>query len=116
MPKKYSLLFVNAGKEFSMPTWSVGKHEELLEEMIEFDEQLKLKIITQRDYTRKYHTLLILKSLHEIDPKVTEKDLNALHPDDFLELCLTVYNEGKKGIEVNNNVDFQKGEKKSPIP
>ena len=94
-----------------MPEWTLKKHEELLEEMIPLDEQLKLKVIKQNDYDKKYRLNMMLLSLKQIDQKVTEKDLMELHPDDFIDLWVAVYNSGKKGIEVNDNLDFQNGEK-----
>ena len=94
-----------------MPEWTLKKHEELLEEMIPLDEQLKLKVIKQNDYDKKYRLNMMLLSLKQIDQKVTEKDLMELHPDDFIDLWVAVYNSGKKGIEVNDNLDFQNGKK-----
>lgn len=93
-----------------MPEWTVKKHEELLEEMIPLDDKLKLKVIEQKDYDKQYRLNMILLSLRQIDLKVTENDLQALHPDDFIDLWVAVYNSGKKGIEVNDNLDFQIGE------
>jgi len=111
MSKTYSLKFLNGGSPFVMPEWTLKKHEELLEEMIPLDEQLKLKVIKQNDYDKKYRLNMMLLSLKQIDQKVTEKDLMELHPDDFIDLWVAVYNSGKKGIEVNDNLDFQNGKK-----
>jgi hypothetical protein len=109
MSKKYSIVCINEGKPFDMPKWSVDKHEKLLECMIALEEKLKLKIIEQKDYDKQYRLKMILLSIHEIDPNVTEKDLQELHPDDFIDLWMAVYNSGKRGVVVNEQ-DFPKGE------
>ena len=106
--KQYKLEFINAGSPFFMPQWSVKKHEELLESMIPLDEKLKLKLIEQKDYDKQYRLRMILLSLHDIDSKVTELNLQSMHPDDFIDLWLAVYNAGKTGIVVNDQ-DFPKG-------
>jgi len=97
-----------------MPNWSVGKHELLLEQMLPIDEQLREKSITQKDYDKKYRLNMILLSLHDIDEKVSEKDLLELHPDDFIDLFMAVYTAGKRGIEIKLTPDFQQGENKAP--
>jgi len=112
MSKTYNLEFVNKGKPFEMPMWTVKKHEELLELMIPLDEQLRLNVIKKEEYDRIYRLKMILLSLNEIDITVNEKNLQNMHPDDFIDLWVAVYNSGKHGIEVNDNLDFQKGEKK----
>lgn len=113
MSKTYGLSFCNEGKSFAMPEWSVRKHEALLEEMMPLDEKLKLNVIKKEEYEKQYRLRMILLSLHDIDSKVTDVDLKNMHPDDFIDLWIAVYNSGKKGIEVNNQ-DFPKGEKTPP--
>jgi hypothetical protein len=110
MSQTYSLKFVLEGKTFVMPEWTVRKHEKLLEEMIPYDEQLSAEKITQKEYDRQYRLRMILLSMREIDPKVEEKNLLELHPDDFIELWIACYNSGKRGIKKDNQ-DFQNGEK-----
>ncbi len=109
MNEIYKLKFVNNGKEFVMPDWTVEKHELLLEQMIEYDEKVKLKVMTQKEYDKKYRVTMVLISLHEIDKNVTEKDLAKLHPDNFVDLWLSVYNSGKVEIRVKES-DFHEGE------
>ena len=106
MNEKYKLKFVNNGEPFIMPVWSVEKHEKLLEEMIQYDEKVKLKLMSDKDYDRKYRLTMILISLKEVDSKVKESDLFTLHPDDFIDLWMSVYNSGKTGIRVKDE-DFQ---------
>jgi len=109
MSKKYSVKFVNGGKPFDMPEWTVAKHEDFLNEMLPYEEKVKLNILKKDDFDKIFRAKMVLKTLTEIDSKVTEKDLMSLHPDDFISLWMAVYNSGKKGIEVNTQ-DFQKGE------
>jgi hypothetical protein len=106
--KQYKLSFVIEGKPFVIPTWTVAAHEALLESMIPLDEKLKLKLIEQKDYDKQYRLRMILLSINKVDPKVTERDLLEMHPDDFIDLWVAVYNSGKTGIVVNDQ-DFQKG-------
>ncbi|RPI86130.1 MAG: hypothetical protein EHM34_00100 [Nitrosopumilales archaeon] len=114
MVELYSVKCVLEGKTFEMPEWTVKKHETLLEEMIPYDEKLKSMKITQKDYDRAYRVKMILMSINEVDPKVTESDLSTLHPDDFIELWIAVYNSGKRGVVRKKPSDFQNGEK-TPI-
>lgn len=97
-----------------MPDWTVGKHEKLLEMMMPFDEKLRLNVLKKSDYDKIYRENMILLSLHAIDKNVNETHLKSMHPDDFVDLWSAVYNSGKRGIVVNNNLDFQSGEKNSP--
>lgn len=116
MLDKYVLNFVNGGKPFDMPKWTVAKHERLLQEMIPLQEKLDKNEIKKDIYDKAYRTLMIMLSLREIDSNVKESDLESLHPDDFIELWAAVYNSGRLGILEKK--DFQKGEnppiKKSP--
>jgi len=109
MNERYKLKFVNKGKEFVMPDWTVEKHETLLEEMIQYDEKLKLGEISQADYDKKYRTTMIMLSLIEIDKNLKISDLQKMHPDDFIELWVAVYRSGRTGIKVKDK-DFQEGE------
>lgn len=108
---EYNIVFVNAGKSFSMPEWTVRKHEKLMESMIPYDEKVRDTKMTQTDYDKLYRIKMILLSLCEVDPKVTDKDLQTMHPDDFIDLWIAVYNSGKKGIVKKDSPDFQVGEK-----
>jgi len=108
MLDEFSLDFVNKGKPFKMPKWTVAKHEELLEKMIEYDKKLESGEIKQKDYDKIYRATMMLLSLKEIDDTVTMEHLDSMHPDDFIELWTAIYLSGKKGIRANS--DFQKGE------
>ena len=114
MSKRYKLKFVNGGSPFEMPEWTVNKQEQLLELMIPLDEKLQHKLIKKDEHDRQFRLNMILLSLHDVDKNVKESDLTSLHPDDFIDLWVAVYNTGKHGIEANDNLDFPEGEKKNP--
>ena len=106
---KYILDFVNKGKEFNMPDWTVEKHESMLKKMEKHEDLLDNNPL---EYERISRKMIILETLQGLDEAVEESDLDHLHPDDFLELFQAVYFCGKKGIIA----DFQKGKKKSKKP
>jgi len=108
MDELYSVKCVNNGKPFKMPVWTVEKHEELLEKMVEYDQKKETGVISEKEYDRKYRMTMMMISLSEIDKNLKEKDLEQLHPDDFIELWMAVYYSGKTGIRVKS--DFQQGE------
>lgn len=105
---EYRLKFVNKNKPFVLSNWTVVKHKDVLRETKEWEDKIK----DEKKLDEKYQYILILRGLHEIDPNVTEDDLNNLHPNDLLELFAAVYGEGRKGIV--DKPDFQKG-KKTPM-
>lgn len=100
----YSLDFINEGENFSLPNWTVEKHENTLEELITENADA-----TDKERDRLYRYYVILQSLREIDDRVTISDIKKMHVDDLIALFEAVYNEGKKGIIATN---FRKG--KSP--
>jgi len=101
---KYKLDFVNKGKPFVLSAWTVAKHKDVLREIKEWEDKLDEKKLDE-----KYRNILILRGLNEVDPNVTEKDLEELHPDDLVALFAAVYYQGKQGILAK--VNFPKGRK-----
>lgn len=105
-----TLNFVNNGKPFKVPNWTVKKHSELAAELANLEEPiLANKNLTDEDKKKerakldaKYQYLLILKSLKEIDESVTQEDLESLHPTDLVSLFNAVYYAGSKGIYAAN--------------
>jgi hypothetical protein len=104
--KEYSLEFVNKGKPFKMPSWTVKKHNEVLVELAKLEEPIlndtkltdeeKKKKRAEIDQQNQF--ILILKSLREVDESVTKEDLESLHPNDLIALFNAVYLAGSKGI------------------
>lgn len=103
---KYTLSFVNNGKEFELSDWTLKKHKEVLREVTKYENEK----LTEKELDEKYRHILILKGLHEVDPNVTEEDLLSMHPDDLIALFTAVYYQGRKGIVVQ---DFQKKSRKN---
>lgn len=101
---KYTLSFVNDGKPFILPAWTVEKHKAVLKELKKYEKNLDEKQLDE-----KYRNILILTGLHEIDTSVTEDDFESLHPDDLIALFAAVYYQGKKGIVVRE--DFRETKK-----
>lgn len=102
---KYTLECVNKGKPFVLSSWTVSKHKDVLREVKQWEDKIK----DEKKLDEKYRHILILRGLNEIDPNVTEADLDNLHPDDLIALFAAVYYAGKQGII--DKSDFQKGEK-----
>jgi len=101
----YSLPFVNKGKDFTLSNWTVAKHKDVLREVKELEDKIK----DEKKLDEKYRHILILRGLNEVDPNVTEDDLDTLHPDDLIAIFAAVYYQGKSGII--SKKDFRKGQK-----
>lgn len=100
--KKYSLPFVNDGKPFDLPKWTIKKHKEVLNYCKQFEK------LPQEEQDEKYQIKLILTGLKEIDSSISEDDLEELHPDERIQLFMAVYNAGKKGIFSQDFLESQK--------
>jgi len=107
---KYTLPFVNKGKDFYLSKWTVRKHEEVLKETAKYEKDL-----SEKELDKKYRNLLILKGLHEVDPSVTEDNLLDLHPDEQVALFAAVYLQGKRGILAEDKANFQKKKNQKQI-
>jgi hypothetical protein len=110
---KYKIKQILNGKPFEIPAWTVEKHEKHMEEMIPYEDKLEEKTITQKEYDRTYRFKMILISLKEVDPTLTENKLRQIHPDNLVDLWIACYNSGKEDIVVNES-DFREGEQ-SPL-
>lgn len=91
--KKYSLKFVNEGKAFVMPKWTVGKHKAALSHMME-----ECKDMTEDERTEQFNFYVIYQTLKQIDSDVELEDIKAMHPEDLILLFNDVYNAGREGI------------------
>ena len=108
---KYSLPFVNKGKEFTLGNWTFAKQEEILKAVAEMEDAYKGK---DKELDIKYRHMIILKGLHEVDNAVTEDDLKSMHPDDKIALFAAVYLQGKRGIIAPEKKDFRKAKSQKP--
>ncbi len=90
---KITLPFVNDGKPFELPVWTVERHEKALNLCLNSVKDLDAK---QQD--KEFRFYVILTCLQEFDSSVTIKDVKTMHVDDMLELFEAIYYSGKRGI------------------
>lgn len=83
----------NKGKPFTLPVWTVDKHEDALDECLENTQDMKPE---EKDKELRYY--IILRSLREIDDSITYDLLKIMHPEDLFDLFEAVYSAGKRGI------------------
>jgi hypothetical protein len=95
---KYTLPFVNKGKEFVIPNWTVEKHETAIANTVEFTKENKELSDIQKENELKYY--IIYETLIEIDKTVTVDQIREFfgHPDNLVEFFTAVYSAGKKEI------------------
>jgi len=99
--KKYSLKFVNDGKPFVMPKWTVGKHKAALAQLNE-----ECKNMSDEERNDEFNFYVIYQTLKQVDSDVSIDAIKELHPEDLILLFNEVYNAGKEGIY------FQEGQEK----
>jgi len=94
---KYTLEFVNEGKEFELPPWNVQKHERAMVNAVKATKDKKLSSAEKESKIKFY---IILEALQEIDASVTFEDVSGffVHPENIVEFFNAVYYEGKKDI------------------
>jgi len=93
MKKKFSLTFVNEGKPFILPNWTVGKHKAALAQMLE-----ECKDMKDEERNDEFNYYVIYQTLKQIDPDVSMDDIRDMHPEDLIQLFNEVYNAGRVGI------------------
>jgi len=99
MTGKYSLDFVNKGKNFDMPNWSTEKHENALNNLVSYQKKNKL---SDKEAEKEFKHFVIHETLKEIDKDVDLDDIRKMHPMDLIDLFNAVYNAGRKGIYAGN--------------
>lgn len=94
---KYTLKFVNNGKEFEIPIWTVAKHERAIVNAVA---RAKDKDLGEKEKEDILKFCIIWETLKEIDDKVTLEEISEffIHPDNIVEFFNAVYYEGKKDI------------------
>jgi len=90
---KYKLSFINKGKPFLMPKWTVGKHKAALAEMMN-----NCSNLSDQEKEEEFTYYVIYQTLKQIDPSVSIDDIKSMHPEDVVPLFDVVYNAGKEGI------------------
>jgi len=93
MTKKFSLSFVNKGKPFVMPKWTVGKHRAAMNKMLK-----DCKNLSEDEKNEEFNYYVIHETLAQIDGNVTIDDIRNMHPEDVVILFNEVYNAGKEGV------------------
>jgi hypothetical protein len=91
--KKVSLEFINKGKPFIVPKWTVKKHKAALARMND-----ECKGMPEEDKTDEFNYYVIYETLKQVDSSVSIDDIKELHPEDLITLFNVVYNAGKVGI------------------
>jgi len=101
---KYTLPFVNKGKSFSVPDWSVQMHEGAMVKAVEATKGKKISEVKKENELKFY---IILESLRKIDSTVTIENVKDYfsHPENIVDFFNAVYYAGKKDIY------FRKAEK-----
>ena len=99
---KLNLKFVNGGKPFILPNWTVGKHKAVLEEVNKLS-----KTVSEEDKDVEFQYWCIFIGLEELDPDLQIEQVRNIHPAVLGELFNVVYSEGKCDIYFR-----EKGKKK----
>lgn len=102
--KQYSLKFINKGKAFSMPPWTIGKHKAALAQM-----NTECAGMSDEEKTDEFNFYVIYQTLKQIDSTVTIDNLRELHPENLVQLFTEVYNAGKSDIFLVQNPKKGKG-------
>ena len=90
---KLVLKFINKGKPFTLPSWTVAKHKKVLEEINKLPTNT-----SEEDKDTEFQFLCIYEGLKELDPNLTLNDIRNLHPTVLIDLFNAVYSEGKCDI------------------
>jgi hypothetical protein len=104
----YKLSFVNNGKPFELGKWTVKLHHKVLQASTKYEKEHEG--ISEDDRMMKYQTFLILEGLKSVDSKVTEDDIENMHPIDRNEIFSAIFNSGREGITPDAE-NFQKKKK-----
>lgn len=99
MKGKYSLDFVNNGEPFDMPNWTTEKHENALNQLVQYQKEKKL---SDKKANEEFKHFVIYETLKEIDEEVDIDKIRNMHPIDLVDLFNAVYNAGRKGIYARN--------------
>lgn len=105
---KYTLPFVNEGKEFVISNWTVEKHERAIATALKFTKGRKDLNDAQKESELKY--AIMYEALVEIDESIEIDDVRKyfVHPENIVEFFNAVYYAGKKDIY------FRQEEEKPP--
>jgi len=107
---KYNLSFVNKGKPFTVPNWTVEMHEKAMVEAVDATKGKKISEIEKENELKYY---IILESLQKIDSTVTIENVKEYftHPENIVEFFNIVYYKGKKDIYFHKALNTPKNKK-----
>jgi len=106
MKQKLTLKFVNRGKPFEVPDWTVEKHEKAIALAVEYTKNNKDLSEVRKENELKY--AIIYETLLEIDKTVKIESVREFftHPENLVDAFNLIYYAGKKDIH------FHGGEKR----
>ncbi len=91
---KLKLKFVNGGKHFVLPNWTIAKHKTVLEKINKLP-----TTISEDDKDTEFQLLCVYEGLKAVDPDVDlDEDIRELHPAVLIDLFNAIYEEGKCDI------------------
>ena len=113
MKTEYSLKFVNKGKPFTVPNWTVQSHEHAMVKAVEATKDSKMSDIEKENELKYY---VILETLQKIDSTVTIENVKEFftHPENIVEAFNIVYYAGKQNIYFSKALN-KKGKSKKDI-
>jgi len=91
--KKIKLSFVNDGKPFTIPHMTVTAQENLLEDIVELEKKHEKD---SEIYNRELNKCMVVRVLQGIDDSITVKDINNMHPDDYIRLFNMIWSSGRE--------------------
>lgn len=91
--EKFVLEFVNEGKPFSFPKWTVAMHEAAMSRMLEDNPKASDE---ERESLFRYY--VIHESLVKLDKKVKLTEVKTLHPENLVILFNAAYTSGKRDV------------------
>jgi hypothetical protein len=90
---KVKLSFVNNGKPFIMPKWTIGKHRVSIAQLVKENPD-----VGEEEKSVLFNVYVIYQTLKQIDPDVKLDDIKEMHPENLNDLFIAVYNAGKEEI------------------
>jgi len=96
------LEFVNKGKPFEVPLWTVElqlEHDDYMAELLKKEGMDS----SNPNYGQYSNDDVIIRGLKQVESSVSIKDLRTMHPRDYLDLRDAVYNSGRRGIRPDEN-------------
>ncbi len=91
MSDKIKLSYINGGKPFDLPKMTMKRQEAIMEKMVELEDTY-----TGDKLNREVNKYILLKTLEQIDDKMTMAVIDEMHPDDFMQVFSKLYGTGRE--------------------